>query len=188
MAYYIATWWKASTICMAPCISIVWIPVRVWFPTTMLTVPWLPCKLCYLFSSLARKKANPATTTIVHTHMHAIVNALVAAMLYEKGCILATSGFGFTVSYSSLRGGGGGGGGGSWLHTQKKQGALCTYPRGGTTRFKCHVINSRIMRANKAKECNYHWRLGRFLLNLNLPFQRFAMLLGSRERFIRESK
>ena len=27
--------------------------------------------------------------------------------------------------------------------------------RGGTTRFKCHVINSRIMRANKAKECNY---------------------------------
>ena len=26
---------------------------------------------------------------------------------------------------------------------------------GGTTRFKCHVINSRIMRANKAKECNY---------------------------------
>ena len=25
----------------------------------------------------------------------------------------------------------------------------------GTTRFKCHVINLRIMRANKAKECNY---------------------------------
>ena len=25
-------------------------------------------------------------------------------------------------------------------------------------------------------------------LNLNLPFQRFAMLLGSHERFIRESK
>ena len=52
---------------------------------------------------------------------------------------------------------------------------------------QCHVINSRIMRANKAKECNYGGWAG-FLLNLNLPFQRFAMLLGSRERFIRESK
>ena len=59
--------------------------------------------------------------------------------------------------------------------------------RGGTTRFKCHVINSRIMRANKAKECNYGGWAG-FFLNLNLPFQRFAMLLGSHERFIRESK
>ena len=31
-------------------------------------------------------------------------------------------------------------------------------------------------------------RLGRFLLNLILPFQRFAMLFGSHGRFIRESK
>ena len=36
---------------------------------------------------------------------------------------------------------------------QKKLLESCS--RGGTTRFKCHVINSRIMRANKAKECNY---------------------------------
>ena len=62
-----------------------------------------------------------------------------------------------------------------------------TPKQGGYDKVQCHVINSRIMRANKAKECNYGGWAG-FLLNLNLPFQRFAMLLGSRERLIRESK
>ena len=51
------------------------------------------------------------------------------------------------------------------------------------------MINSRIMPQTKLRNAIMEVRLGRFLLNLNLPFQlRFAMLLGSRERFIRESK
>ena len=43
---------------------------------------------------------------------------------------------------------GGGGGGGQF----SDQGG---YDKVHMTRFICHVIYSRIMRANKAKECNY---------------------------------
>ena len=40
-----------------------------------------------------------------------------------------------------------------------------------TTRFKCHVINSLIMHANKAKECNY-MEVGQVFAQLELAISK----------------